>query len=199
MHYDWQLTRSVYQVNCFEKGKGNDVISPRGTAIDVGELSFCTKQTWRDSRAKEFIVASLLGVPWSLMLASQDIGNWWQNNSLRRCFLHFPPQPIHSNSVAYHRNYYFDQVLDTTDDYVQFTFLERVGESMYHWPRRDDIETGHLSNLFFGPVTILIFISGPFPFPKEQVVKKILKAMKKYSRANKKWQFLKNLLEIKKM
>lgn len=43
--------------------------------IDIGKLSFYTKQTWRDSRAKEFIVASLLGVPWPLMLASQDIGN----------------------------------------------------------------------------------------------------------------------------
>lgn len=98
---------------------------------------------------------------------------------LEKILFPLPPQPIHSNSVAYHRNYYFYHVLDTTDDYVQFTFLEREGESMYHWPRRDDINTGHLSNVFFGPVTILIFISGPFPFPKEQVVKKILKSMKK--------------------
>lgn len=79
---------------------------------------------------------------------------------LEKILFALPPQPIHSNSVAYHRFYH---VLDTTDDYVQFTFLERVGESMYHWPRRDDINTGHLSNVFFGPVTILIFISGPFP------------------------------------
>ena len=70
--------------------------------------------------------------------------------------------------VDYVKNFYICRVLDVTMDYVQLTFLYKVGATTFRWPRRDDVDQVHISNVFYGPVTVPSFISGPLQFQNNQ-------------------------------
>ena len=95
-----------------------------------------------------------------------------------------PPtiQPGEYYAVDYIKNYYFGRVTEKTGSFVQFKFLHRVGATTYHWPRREDVERVHLSNIFSGPVTVPHFISGPFEIPEQPAVEKLFKAIRKHKR-----------------
>ena len=44
------------------------------------------------------------------------------------------------------------------------------------WPSRDDVDDGHISCVFYGPV--ILESAGPFAVPKQQKLKKCLKKLK---------------------
>jgi len=97
-----------------------------------------------------------------------------------------PPKPIQHGeyyAVAYVNNFYFGRVLNTTTDVVELKFLHSIGASTFHWPRRDDIDQVHVSNIFYGPVTVPNFISGPFMIPEQKAVEKVFKAIGKQKKA----------------
>ena len=52
---------------------------------------------------------------------------------------------------------------------------------MFDWSRRDDIDRGHSSNVFYGPVTIVGV--GPFTLPQLGEVEQVYQWLKK-SRKN---------------
>ena len=69
-----------------------------------------------------------------------------------------------------------------------FKFLHKVGATTFHWPRREDVDQAHTSSIFYGPVTVPGFISGPFTnysrtvtrrktFQTHYKVQKVLKVM----------------------
>ena len=95
-----------------------------------------------------------------------------------------PPaiQPRKYYAVDYIKNYYFGRIIDKNDSFVQFKFLHRVGATTYHWPRRDDMDRVHLSNIFAGPVTVPHFISGPFETPEQPAVEKLFRVIRKHTR-----------------
>ena len=95
-----------------------------------------------------------------------------------------PPaiQPREYYAVDYIKNYYFGRVIGKNDCFVQFKFLHRVGATTYHWPRRDDMDRVHLSNIFAGPVTVPHFISGPFEIPEQPAVEKLFRVIRKHTR-----------------
>lgn len=37
---------------------------------------------------------------------------------------------------------------------MKFKFLHKVGTGTFDWPERDDIDTPHISCIFFGPVNL---------------------------------------------
>ncbi|KAK3703344.1 hypothetical protein QZH41_001507 [Actinostola sp. cb2023] len=74
-------------------------------------------------------------------------------------------------------------VLNTTTDVVELKFLHSIGASTFHWPRRDDIDQVHVSNIFYGPVTVPNFISGPFVIPEQKAVAKVFQAIGKQKKA----------------
>ena len=83
-----------------------------------------------------------------------------------------PPtiQPGEYYAVDYMTNYYFGRVIDKNDSFVQFKFLHTVSATTYHWPRQDDMDRVHLSNIFASPITVPHFISGPFEIPEQPAV-----------------------------
>ena len=91
-------------------------------------------------------------------------------------------QPGEYYAVDYIKNYYFGRVIDKNDSFVQFKFLHRVGATTYHWPRRDDMDRVHLSNIFAGPITVPHFISGPFEIPEQPAVEKLFRVIRKHTR-----------------
>ena len=95
-----------------------------------------------------------------------------------------PPtiQPGEYYAVDYIKNYYFGRVIVKNDSFVQFKFLHRVGATIYHWPRRDDVDRVHLSNIFAGPITVPHFISGPFEIPEQPAVEKLFRVIRKHKR-----------------
>lgn len=88
-------------------------------------------------------------------------------------------------AVDFVNNFYIGRVLDATADHVEFKFLYKVQATTFHWPRREDIERAHISTIFYGPVTVPSFISGPFTIPELFHVEKLFKAIRKFKRASK--------------
>jgi hypothetical protein len=66
--------------------------------------------------------------------------------------------------------------------FVEFKFLHRNSASTFHWPRRDDVDTVHFSNIFSDPVTVPQFISGPFEIPELPAVEKLFKVIRKHKK-----------------
>ena len=85
-------------------------------------------------------------------------------------------------AVEYHKTWYFGRALGSPDDNscVSFKFLHSTlsnGERVFNWPRRDDIDTVHISCIFFGPAVIVGI--GPFNFPQLNEVQQVYKWLKK--------------------
>ena len=59
----------------------------------------------------------------------------------------------------------FGWVIDKNDSFVKFKFLHRVSTTTYHWPRWDDMDRFHLSNIF------AFCFSRPFKFQRNQLWK----------------------------
>lgn len=57
-------------------------------------------------------------------------------------------------AVDYVKNYYFGRVLEASEPFMKFKFLHKVGTGTFDWPERDDIDTPHISCIFFGPVNL---------------------------------------------
>lgn len=57
-------------------------------------------------------------------------------------------------AVDYVKNYYFGRVLEASESFVKLKFLHKVGTGMFYWPERDDIDSSHISYIFFGPVDL---------------------------------------------
>ena len=60
--------------------------------------------------------------------------------------------------MAFVQNFYFGRVLEMNESSVILKFLHRVGAETFHWPRWDDVLLVHQSCIFFGPVTVPMFI-----------------------------------------
>ncbi|XP_074621358.1 uncharacterized protein LOC141879906 [Acropora palmata] len=85
-------------------------------------------------------------------------------------------------AVEYHKTWYFGRALGSPDDNscVSFKFLHSTlsnGERVFNWPRRDDIDTVHISCVFFGPAVIVGI--GPFNFPQLNEVQQVYEWLKK--------------------
>ena len=99
-----------------------------------------------------------------------------------------PPTPVQKGeyyAVDYVKNFYIGRVLDVTKDCVQFKFLHKVGATTFHWPRREDVDQAHTSSIFYGPVTVPSFISGPFTIPELSHVEKLFKLIRKFRKFSK--------------
>ena len=91
----------------------------------------------------------------------------------------FTPPSIQANqyyAVEYQRSYYFGRALGSPDgdSFVSFKFLHSTvssGETVFNWPRRDDIDTVHSSCVFFGPAVIVGV--GPFSFSQLNEVEQV--------------------------
>jgi len=95
-----------------------------------------------------------------------------------------PPtiQPGEYYAVDYVKTYYFGRVMKKSGSFVEFKFLHRNSASTFHWPRRDDVDTVHFSNIFSDPVTVPQFISGPFEIPELPAVEKLFKVIRKHKK-----------------
>lgn len=69
-------------------------------------------------------------------------------------------------AVDYVKNFYIGRVLDISVDWVHLKFLHKVRATTFHWPRRDDVDKVQIWTVFYGPVTVPGFISGPFTIPQ---------------------------------
>ena len=75
--------------------------------------------------------------------------------------------------IEYHKTWYFGCGLDD-NSCVSFKFLHSTlsnGERVFNWPRRNDIDTVHISCIFFGPAVIVGI--GPFNFPQLNEVQQV--------------------------
>lgn len=101
-----------------------------------------------------------------------------------------PPtiQPGEYYAVDYVKTYYFGRVMKKSGSFVEFKFLHRNSASTFHWPRRDDVDTVHFSNIFSDPVTVPQFISGPFEIPELPAVEKLFKVIRKHKKV---WKTIK--------
>ena len=70
-------------------------------------------------------------------------------------------------------------------EHVKFKFLYKVGITTFHWPRREDVDQVHISTIFYGPVTVFGFISGPFTIPELSEVDKPFKSIQNFKRVSK--------------
>ena len=98
-----------------------------------------------------------------------------------------PPMPMQQGeyyAVDYVKNFYIGRVLDATTDCVQFKFVHKVGATTFHSPRRDDVDKVHISIVFYGPVTVPNFISGPFTIPEQPAVENLFKVIRKLKKVN---------------
>ncbi|XP_022791348.1 uncharacterized protein LOC111330708 [Stylophora pistillata] len=86
-------------------------------------------------------------------------------------------------AVAFVQNFYFGRVLKVSESSVTLKFLHRVGAETFHWLGRDDVLQVHQSCIFFGPITVPMFISGPFKVPELQCVQNLIKAMNRSKKA----------------
>ena len=59
---------------------------------------------------------------------------------------------------------------------------ESVQLDIIVWPKRDDMDTVHLSNIFAVPITVPHFISGPFEIPEQPAVEKLFRVIRKHTR-----------------
>ena len=80
-------------------------------------------------------------------------------------------------AVDYVKNYYLGRVLEANEPFVKFKFLHKVGPSTFDWPERDDIDTIHISCIFFGPVNLQH--NRPFKIEEQAVVEEVFKMLKK--------------------
>ena len=83
----------------------------------------------------------------------------------------------------YKTSTFIGRVLKVSESSVTLKFLHLVGAETFNWPRRDDVLQVHQSCIFFGPVTVPMFISGPFKVPELQYVQKLFKAMNRSKKA----------------
>lgn len=86
------------------------------------------------------------------------------------------------HAVEYQRAYYFGRALGSPDgsSFIDFKFLHSTvssGAKVFDWPRRDDIDRVHSSNLFYGPVAIVGV--GPFTLPQLSEVDQVYQCIKK--------------------
>ena len=88
-------------------------------------------------------------------------------------------------AVDYIKNLYIGRVLDATAEHVKFKFLYKVGATIFHWPRRKDVDQVHISTIFYGSVSVPSFIIGPFTIPELSEVDKLLKSIQKFKRVSK--------------
>lgn len=61
---------------------------------------------------------------------------------------------------------------------MKLKFLHKVGTGMFYWPERDDIDSSHISYIFFGPVNLRY--NRPFKIEKEAVVEVFKFLMRKH-------------------
>ena len=88
-------------------------------------------------------------------------------------------------AVDYVKNFYIGRVLDVIMDFLQLKFLYKVGATTFHWPKRDDVDQVHISNVFYGPVTVPSFISEPFAIPEQPSVEKLFNLIRKFKGVSK--------------
>jgi hypothetical protein len=77
-------------------------------------------------------------------------------------------------AVHYVSNFYIGRVVEVNGQFVKFKFLHRMGAYMFDWPRRDDVDSPHVSCIFYGQVQIQG--NGPFRVPKQSDIEKIFKS-----------------------
>ena len=87
--------------------------------------------------------------------------------------------------AGHQNNKFFCQRINKNGSFVQFKFLYRVGTATYHWPRWDNVDRVHLSNIFSASVTVPHFISGRFEIPEQLAVETSLKSNRKHKRVYK--------------
>ena len=59
-----------------------------------------------------------------------------------------------SYAVGSVKNYNFGRVLEASKSFVRFKFLHKVATGTFDWPERDDIDSSHISCIFFGSVSL---------------------------------------------
>lgn len=132
-----------------------------------------------------------------LLLQSPAPGSTTINNLRRHMIVELHQQELQSftepsvqtnayYAVEYQKAYYFGRALGSPDgsDFIDFKFLHSTvssGAKVFDWPRRDDIDRVHSSNVFYGPVTIVGV--GPFTLPQLGEVEQVYQWLKK-SRKN---------------
>lgn len=107
---------------------------------------------------------------WSLKLKFQHTGNYWSKNCTRKGYAQSHNQLFNQgNNMQLITSktiiIIFGWVIDKNDSFVQFKFLHRVSATTYHWPRWDDMDRFHLSNIF------AFCFSRPFKFQRNQLWK----------------------------
>ena len=85
-------------------------------------------------------------------------------------------------AVEYQKAYYFGRALGSPDgsSLIDFKFLHSTvssGAKVFDWPRRDDIDRVHSSNVFYGPAAIVGV--GPFTLPQLSEVDQVYQWLKK--------------------
>ena len=87
-------------------------------------------------------------------------------------------------AVSYGKSYYIGRALEIVDaDKFKFKFLHATvssGAKLFTWPGHDDVDTVHISRVFYGP----LITEGvrPFLFPQLHEVDQVHKWLKKVSR-----------------
>jgi len=56
--------------------------------------------------------------------------------------------------VDYVNNYYIGRVLELPGALIQLKFLHKIGAQRFGWPIRDDVDTIHPSQVFYGPIQL---------------------------------------------
>ena len=185
----WQPTREIHKANCVKTSGKDGVTSCESWPVDrhrpVVFLFTTGHYLWlwyfHLSVCKMFghqmKMIPKTEVPTYRQLMIQEL------HQKRLCPIPSPTiQPREYYAVDYIKNYHFGRVIDKNDSFVQFKFLHRSGGATYHWPRRDDMDRVHLSNIFAGPDTVPHFISGPFEIPEQPAVEKLFRVIRKHTR-----------------
>ena len=60
--------------------------------------------------------------------------------------------------------------------------LHRNSASTFHWPRREDMDRVHFSNIFSDPVTVPQFIGGTFEILEMPAMEKLFKVIRKHKK-----------------
>ena len=83
-------------------------------------------------------------------------------------------------AVEYQKQYYYGRALHTSEaegGCVAFKFMHTAGALSFDWPRTDDIDQVHTSQVIYGPIYIVG--SCPFTIVQHNEVEKVYKLLKK--------------------
>lgn len=119
----------------------------------------------------------------SKMVSQKDIPSYRKHMilELHQQVLHaIPPNtiPVSGNyyAVDYINIFYIGRLLEIEGVIGKFKFLHRVGATTFDWPRRDDLDSIHMSCIFFGPVQLQGY--GPFQIAERAAVEKAYQTLK---------------------